>query len=236
MYTNNISDPSLTVGHDDTRAQKANSRAKIINAILIILAAAVIVSAITIFTLSSKISSVQDDYDSLQKTVSDLSKKFDKNPYLVPLQFYNQWNTDFTMIPQTLDTTTKYTSVIPDDFKKALTWQAQTGGYGTCQFILLFKNCIGCQVSVKGSVSGSLIPIYNFQVQSSTSGYLMNWNFVLAEYQNTLGVSLALIGDASQGEVKFSAQTSVDCSVFGAVYASKSTREENMNIVKVDDL
>jgi len=221
---------------DDTRTQKENSRAKITNVILVILTIMIVISIITIFTLSSRLSDLQSNYDSINKTASDLCKKYDKNPYLNPFQFFTKWTQTYTMTPQTLDSNTDYTSIIPDDYQKAFTWQAQTGGYGTCQFTLLFPDCTDCQFSVKGELSGSLLPAYNFKSPSSKIGNLMNFNFVLGEFSNIMDVIFALIGDPTQGEKNFTVKTSVICSVFGANSDSKSSSQKDMNIVKVDNL
>jgi len=119
MYTTHggASD-SIAHGANNRTAQKGATFTKWA---LIALAIAIIISFITIFSLSSKLSTVQDDYNTLQQSVGNLTRKYEINPFLSPLQFYKEWTTDFTMTPQTLDEKTAYTTIVSDDAKEALT-------------------------------------------------------------------------------------------------------------------
>jgi len=210
------SDSLIARGAADNQTEKKGLKRKIVQWILIALSITVLFCVIAIFVLFSKVSTIQD-YSTLEDSVSSLSKQFKTNSYLNPLHFATEWDKSFNLTPQTLDSNTNYTDLYDASTPDYFTWSSQSGGYGTCQFYLWFKNCQKCQVSVKGTVNYvALYPIRNFTTSTSSSiTYLVDFNFVLAHGSNLFGVSLALIGDSSQGPVSFTITSSAVCYVFG---------------------
>jgi len=209
-----MSDSSIAPGAAENRDERGRLKPKTIQWILIALSITVFFCVITIFILFSKVSTTQG-YSTLEDSVSSLSKQFKTNSYLNPLHFATEWDRSFSLIPQILDSSTNYTDLYDTSTSNYFTWSSPYGGYGACEINLWRENCKKCQFSVVGTLNrGALYPTKNFTTSPSITN-TMHFNFVLAQGSNSLGVSLALIGDSSQGSVHFTISNLVYCYVFG---------------------
>jgi len=217
MYNNGLSDSSIARGDANNRIEKEGVKPKTIQWILITLIITVLFCVITIFILFSKLSTVQNNYSTLEDSVSSLQKQLKTNSYLNPLYFTTSWQKTYSLTPQALDSNLNYTDLYDTSTSDYFTWSSQSGGYGTCEFGLWIKNCPKCQFSVKGTLNRvALYPTRNFTTSTSSSiTYLVDFNFVLSQDSNLLGVSLALIGDSSQGPVSVTITNSAYCYISG---------------------
>jgi len=212
-----MSDSSIARGAADNKGEKEGLKPKTIQWILIILTITVIFCIVTIFILFSKLSTAQNNYSDLQDSVSSLNKQFKTNNYLNPLYFGTSWPQTYSLTPQTLDSNLNYTSLLDGSSSNYFNWNSQNGGYGTCQFGINVKNCPRCQFTVVGALNKGYLypPGRNFTTSTSSITYTMNYNFVLAQGSNSIGLSFALIGDSSQGPVSVTVTNSAYCYVFG---------------------
>jgi len=205
-----LSDSSISQGAADRHSEKG-LKPKAIKWILVALSTTTLFCVVTIFILFSKLK----DHSTLEDSVSSLNKQFKTNAYLNPLEFSTEWDKSFSLTPQTLDSNTNYTDLYGSSTSTYFLWNSQSGGYGTCEFVFWIENCNKCQFSVKGALNrAALYPLKNFTTSSSLA-YTVDFNFVLAQSSNSLGVSLALIGDSSQGPVPVTISNLAYCSVFG---------------------
>ena len=205
-----MSESSIPQGASDSHNEKEGLKPKAVMWILAALTITTLFCVITIFVLFSKLG----DYSMLEDSVSSLQKQFKTNSHLNPLEFSTEWERSFSLTPQT-DSNTNYTDVYNASTSHAFTWSSKYGGYGTCEFHFWIEICKDCQFSVKGTVNGiALYPVKSFTKSSSLINSI-NFNFVLAQGSNSLGVSLALIGDSSQDPVPITMSNLAFCYVFG---------------------
>ncbi len=212
-----MSDSSIERGDAEKQDRKEGLKPKAIQWILIALTITTLFCIITIFILFSKLSTAQNNYSDLEDSVSSLNKQFKTNKYLNPLQFSTEWEKSFSLTPQILDSNTNYTDLTDSSSSHYFMWDTQSGGYGTCQFLLWIDNCINCQFSIMGAINrAALYPLKKITTSSNPRiAYQMNFNFVLAQGSNTFGISTALIGDPSQDPVSVTITSSPTCYVFG---------------------